>query len=169
MVTDTTADDQVAAFSSRGPTLVDMQAKPDLVAPGSHIVSLASAGSTLAGLRPQDLVPGTGGLPYLTLSGTSMAAPAVSGTIARMLQANPTLTPNLVKAVLQYTSVSQDGVDALTQGAGFLNVDGAVRLARFLLTAREGDAYPLDASWSRHIVWGNFVVSGGVLRPDGSA
>ena len=44
-----TDDDEVSAFSSRGPTLVDLGAKPDLVAPGSRIVSLAAPGSTLVG------------------------------------------------------------------------------------------------------------------------
>ena len=70
--------------------------------------------------------------PYLSLSGTSMASPVVSGTIALMLQANPALTPNLVKAILQFTAESRDGYDALTQGAGFLNTRGAVELAQSL-------------------------------------
>ena len=42
--------------------------------------------------------------PYLSLTGTSMAAPVVTGTVALMLQANPSLTPNGVKAILQYTA-----------------------------------------------------------------
>ena len=33
-----------------------------------------------------------------------MAAPVVSGTVALMMQANPSLTPNMVKAILQYTA-----------------------------------------------------------------
>ncbi|HMD36253.1 MAG TPA: S8 family serine peptidase, partial [Vicinamibacterales bacterium] len=60
----------------------------------------------------------TGYLPYLSQSGTSMAAPVVTGTVALMLQANPALTPNAVKAILQYTAQTYAGYDVLTQGAG---------------------------------------------------
>ena len=67
-----------------------------------------------------------------------MAAPVCRGTVALMLQANPTLTPNLVKAILQYTAQVYDGYNPLTQGAGFLNALGAVRLARFYATAQPG-------------------------------
>ena len=49
---------------------------------------------------------------------------------------NPRLTPNLVKAILEYTSQEYDGYNPLEQGAGFLNALGAVRLARFYATAR---------------------------------
>ena len=61
-----------------------------------------------------------------------MAAPVVSGTVALMLQANPKLTPNLVKAILQYTAQVYAGYKPLEQGAGFLNALGAVQLARVL-------------------------------------
>ena len=77
-------------------------AKPDLVAPGSRIVSLNDDGSYLANARQADLVAGThGNAPFLhlTLSGTSMAAPEVTGVVARMPQADPGLTPNGVKAL----------------------------------------------------------------------
>ena len=59
-----------------------------------------------------------------------------------MVQANPALTPNAVKAILQYTASTAPNTSPLEQGAGFLNVQGAVQLARFFATAREGDAYP---------------------------
>jgi serine protease AprX len=166
------SDDRVAGYSSRGPTAFDFAAKPDLVAPGTRIVSLNDDGSALALRNPQDLVAGSNGggaFPYLTLSGTSMAAPVVSGVVARMLQANPALTPNAVKAILQYTATVTPEVDYLSQGAGFLNTDAAVSLARFYATAGEGDSYVIDGGWSKHIIWGNRRVSGGVLQPWGSA
>ena len=68
--------------------------------------------------------------PYLSLSGTSMSTAVVSGSVALLLQANPSLTPNAVKAVLEYTAQIYPSYDALTEGAGFLNAYGAVQLAR---------------------------------------
>ncbi len=171
MGTADTSDDRVAGYSSRGPTAVDFAAKPDLLAPGTRIVSLNDDGSELAGRFPQELVVGVrgGAFPYLTLSGTSMAAPAVSGVVSRMLQANPSLTPNAVKAILQYTAAFTAEGDVLSQGAGFLNAGGAVSLARFFATADQGDVFPSDPAWSGQIIWGNQLVSGGVLQPWGTA
>ncbi len=51
-----------------------------------------------------------------------------------MMQANPQLTPNAVKAILQYTAEVYAGYDALTEGAGFVNAKGAVALARQFAT-----------------------------------
>src|SRR5262249_25575460 len=103
----TRADDQIASFSSRGPTAHDFQAKPDVVATGVGIASLAVPGTTLFNLEPPYLLSGLlGGTtkPYLSLSGTSMASPVVAGTVALMMQANPRLTPNLTKAIIEYTA-----------------------------------------------------------------
>jgi serine protease AprX len=66
------------------------------------------------------------------LNGTSMATPAVAGAAVLILQANPTLTPNLVKTLLMYTSQPLAGANLLEQGAGELNVEGAVRLAKLV-------------------------------------
>jgi serine protease AprX len=165
-------DDVMAGYSSRGPSAIDFEAKPDLVAPGTGIVSLSDPTSTLYTAKAEYLLSGTRPTsykPYLSLSGTSMAAPIVSGTVALMIQANPSLTPNLVKAILQYTSQPYNGYDALTQGAGFLNSRGAVQLARFFRTARQGDRIPLSLSWSKQIIWGSHRITGGFILPAANA
>jgi serine protease AprX len=155
-------DDLMGTYSSRGPTYIDFGAKPDLVAPGTGTVSLASPGSNLNLANVLALLPGTratASLPYLSLTGTSMAAPVVSGVVALMLQANPTLTPNAVKAILEYTAQQYPGYNALEQGAGFLNAVGAIRVARFYKTAQPGDRLPPQAMWSKHVIWGNHLMS----------
>jgi hypothetical protein len=165
-------DDTMASFSSRGPTYLDWAAKPDLVAPGVGTVSLAAPGSFLYATRSDALLGGTVSsidFPYLSLSGTSMAAPVVTGTIAAMLQANPNLTPNALKAILQYTAQLYPDYDPLTQGAGFLNAIGAIRLARFFATAAPGQTVPTQDMWSRQLIWGNYLLSGGVPVPDSNA
>ena len=166
-------DDVIASYSSRGPTMIDFGAKPDLVAPGSGTVSLSVPGSLFYTTKTAYLVAGNvKGLsftPYLTLSGTSMATPVVAGSVALMIQANPALTPNEVKAILQFTAQVYKGYDYLTQGAGFINTLGAVRLSRFFAVAHKGDRYPNMKTWSQHIFWGNRRVTGGVLTPGGTA
>ncbi|HEY1913170.1 MAG TPA: S8 family peptidase [Vicinamibacterales bacterium] len=168
MGTLTRSDDTMASFSSRGPTFIDYGAKPDVVAPGTGTVSLAVPGSTLYYTKAVDLLDGVlhlGSHPYLALSGTSMAAPVVSGTVALMLQANPNLTPNLIKAIIQYTAQPYRGYKPLEQGAGFLNTLGAVRLAAFYASNTRGTQMPVQTIWSQHVIWGNHMLSGGYLNP----
>ena len=164
-------DDTIAAFSSRGPTAVDRAAKPDLVAPGVGTESLSVPGSALYNSLSPYLLNGTvptSYSPYLSLSGTSMAAPVVTGTVALMLQANPSLTPNAVKAILQYTAQTYPNYNALTQGVGFLNARGAVELARFF-GSPSTVAYPSTAGWSQQLLWGNYRIQGGQLTTDANA
>ena len=160
-------DDVVAAFSSRGPAPIDENAKPDLVAPGVNIESTADPSSALYAANPASRLWGsakTGSEPYLSLTGTSMAAPVVTGAIALMLEANAALTPNAVKGILEYTAEARDGYNHLTQGAGFLNARGAVELARaFAGTTLVPELSGDPVRWSRHIIWGNRRVSGGTL------
>jgi serine protease AprX len=165
-------DDVIASYSSRGPSAVDFEAKPDLVAPGSGVVSLADPSSLFYSQKAANLLTGsraTSYKPYLSLSGTSMAAPVVSGTVALMMQANPSLTPNMVKAILQYTAQSYGRYNALTQGAGFLNAEGAVQLAKFFKSARSGDRLYLRREWSKRIHWGSYRIGGGLIRPTANA
>lgn len=169
-MTDARGDDAIAGFSSRGPTLIDRAMKPDLVAPGVGIESLADASSTIYALHPGARIWGTvdtAAAPYVSLTGTSMAAPVVTGTIALMLEANPALTPNLVKALLHYTAEAKAGFPLTAQGAGFLNARGAVQLAAALDDGNVAIADP--TRWSRHILWGNQRVRGGEIAADANA
>ena len=172
-------DDAIGAFSSRGPTWIDFSAKPDIVAPGVGIESLAEPWTTLYDRYAAYLLPGVDPFawtsPYLSLSGTSMAAPVVAGTVALMLEANPELTPNAVKAILQYTAQVKAGDDFLTQGAGYLNARGAVRMARFFAAPQAGFGEASDpiageqVAWSQHLIWGNHRITGGVPLPGSNA
>jgi serine protease AprX len=165
------ADDTIAAFTSRGPAALDHRAKPDLVAPGIGIESLSTPDSSLYATAAAYLLPGTRitpQLPYLSLSGTSMSAPVVSGTVALMLQVNPTLTPNAVKAILQYTAEVYAAYDHLTEGAGFLNAKGAIELARYLARPSTSE-YPDSSRWGAAVIWGNLLVKGGRLSADANA
>ena len=166
-------DDVVAGFSSRGPSPIDHVVKPDLVAPGVGIDAATEPTSALYASQPTQRSWGsvrTVSEPYLSLTGTSMAAPVVAGAIALMLEANPELTPNAVKAILQYTAETRKGFDHFTQGAGFLNARGAVELSRSF-----GDpAWPAEFStdpvtWSRHIIWGNRRIGGKPLDAHANA
>jgi serine protease AprX len=164
-------DDTVATFSSRGPSAIDHVAKPDVVAPGVGIESLSDPDGTLYTTRGQYLLDGTvptSYKPYLSLSGTSMAAPVVAGTVALMIQANPSLTPNEVKAIIQYTAQVRSWYDPLTRGGGFLNAEGAVRLAQYLSNP-SSYAYPDSTIWSKRIIWGNQMLRGGRLTADANA
>ena len=109
MGTPARADDLIASYSSKGPTLIDHIAKPDLVAPGNHEVSLFGAAGYFSSNYPANEVPKSyyhngnsskASVDYYMMSGTSMAAGAVSGAVALVLEAQPTLTPDQVKARL---------------------------------------------------------------------
>ena len=150
------ADDTMAAFSSRGPAAIDRTAKPDLVAPGVGIESLSAPGSRLYVSGAAYLLNGTMPTsypPYMSLSGTSMSAPVVAGTVALMLEANPSLSPDSVKAILQYTAQPYAGYGTMTQGAGFLNAKGAVELAAYL-GGPAGTAPPDATGWGQQLIVG---------------
>ncbi|HXM35400.1 MAG TPA: S8 family serine peptidase, partial [Pyrinomonadaceae bacterium] len=143
--TDVRSDDAVTTYSSRGPTLVDGLVKPDLVAPGNKIGAAetsASGGGIIGSLVSGSSGPVATGS-YQLLSGTSFSTPAVSGTVALMLAANPSLKPAFVKAVLMrtaqrlpvYESMIENGRMStferiITEGAGELNASAAVTVAK---------------------------------------
>jgi serine protease AprX len=111
------SDDTVASFSSRGPT-IDNILKPDLGAPGTKIIAPMAPGNTLATKYPQVVYDSN----YMRLSGTSMAAPFVTAAVALVLQKNPGLKPNAVKAILMTTAERRSRWNTLGWGAGELNI-----------------------------------------------
>ena len=99
-----TDDDFIANFSSRGPTL-DKIRKPDLIAPGVDIMSLSYKNLNN----------------YTALSGTSMAAPIVSGAAALLLSSDPNYTHFDIKKILT-GACSKINASSYDQGAGILDL-----------------------------------------------
>ena len=165
-------DDEIASYSSKGPTLIDHIVKPDIVAPGNLLVSTELPGVTLEQTEAGNVVPysfymyGGSSAPstsYFTLSGTSMATGVVSGMVADLLQAHPALTPDQVKARLmksasktfpKSSSVYDPATgntyvsyyDVFTVGAGY--VDLAAALAN--TDSARGSAMSPTAAYDPH-------------------
>ena len=188
--TDTRVDDVIASYSSKGPTLLDHVVKPDLVAPGNRIVSLRATGSTLDNkYSAYEIKSSNGSSAYYRLSGTSMATPLVAGAAALMLQKNPTLTPDQVKARLLKTAWKgfstfssaadesgnsyNDQYDVFTYGAGYLDVASALGSTDWstgvalspsaTYDSASGNVYLVNTNsviWGTSVVWGNSVIWG---------
>jgi serine protease AprX len=187
----------VTSYSSKGPTLLDHIAKPDLVAPGNLVISLYVPASTLGNTNPNlaiypcnstgQICSAAYGQPdFIQLSGTSMATPVVSAAAALLLQQNPSLTPDQVKARLMktsykglgnyYTAYDQSGnpypmqSDIFSEGAGAVDVMaaltnsdlapsgiGAAKSPQVAYDPQSGNAYLVpDPS----TIWGNAVLWG---------
>jgi subtilisin family serine protease len=100
---------EIAGFSSRGPT-VDGRIKPDIVSPGQNIISAVNYRTYSPWMRDITTYSSVfvGNRQFWSVfSGTSMAAPHVTGIVALMLQVNPNLTPQQIKNIL-YRTASRD-------------------------------------------------------------
>jgi len=185
-------DDRIPNYSSAGPTWYDGYMKPDIVSPGHNIVAVAAKKGYLYQTYPQLKAADPD---YMLLSGTSMATAVTTGSIALLVEANrsansypyhPSLTPNAVKAILEYTALGihdDAGVeyDPLRKGSGSLNTKGAIDLGRTVKTGTSTGGYWLTTTpfpwttidgvsleWNQAIVWGNAIVWGstvGVNQP----
>jgi serine protease AprX len=134
--TTTATDDSLCTISSRGVT-EDGFAKPDLVAPGRKIVSALAAGPNGQGVTLATEFPGriTADGRHIRLSGTSMAAPVVTGGIALLLERQPGMHPDQVKQLLHNTSHTYPGqldgagvVDAAKAMVGAANPPNSVQV-----------------------------------------
>ena len=140
------ADDGIASYSSRGPRRDNNdgnpynEMKPDISAPGTNIIQAEAcyaSGSCYNRLPGQDAADngysGRG-------SGTSYAAPAVTGVIALIIEANPELNPLEIREILRLTAERRETLSS-ADGEG----------------VEEGPwaTYPeLDPYWNRHFGWG---------------
>ena len=123
-------DDIIAPYSSRGPTRFDFAVKPDVVAPGTRIVSLESTSNYLVKTFPSWHVAGTGKNAYMRLSGTSMATAVVSGGAALLLDANPNLSPWQIKLALQMGARFKADGGLIAGGAGAVNFPSSLKLSQ---------------------------------------
>lgn len=136
-------DDEVAGWSSRGWTQ-DGVRKPELLAPGTRLVSTLAPNSDFEDLCPNCVVSDR----YFRLSGTSMATGVVSGVVALMLEENPWMSPNQVKGALMSTlrdvRGTGSGVDAEAALDARATANGGLTPSRYINPAT-GDL----ADWAR--------------------
>jgi len=121
-----TLNDVAAPWSAFGYT-ADGFAKPDIGAPGRYMIGPVPVNSTLASERPDHVVsPG-----YMSLSGTSFAAPVVSGSAAQVIARHPNWTPDQVKGALMVTARATPNAIPGSLGVGEVS---AARAARYWKT-----------------------------------
>lgn len=132
----TSISDTIAAFSSRGPVIIDssFRIKPNIAAPGVAVRSTIRNGG------------------YAAYSGTSMASPHVSGTVALLISAFPSLAGKVElledileksadQKTLRYTCGPDSGtvVPNIVYGYGRLNAYRAWKMAKELLSTGTGN------------------------------
>lgn len=174
--------DRIATYSSRGPSRLDYVLKPDIMAPGNLVVSTLADGSYLdTNYSARNQVPllsyalgllGADHNKYFVLSGTSMASPVVAGAAALLLQANPNLSPDTIKARLMLSAdkwTQPDGTaDPCTFGAGYVNVTAALTNTAIATQYAMSPSLSEDASgnvyinmdraiWGAHAIWGTGI------------
>jgi len=114
-------DDDVASFSSRGPTIYNVK-KPDILAPGVDIVSLRSPNSYLDRAQKNSRVESN----YFALSGTSMATPICAGIVALIKESNPQLRPDDIKNLLTSGTILWKDRDYNVYGAGYIDANNSI-------------------------------------------
>ena len=112
------SDDKLASFSSYG-TTQDGFSKPDVVAPGRHIITTLASNSSFKLNYPTFMV----GSQYIQLGGTSVAAPSLAGVAALYVESNPTVRPGQAKGVLLATA---NALAFAGSGAGYPDAAHAI-------------------------------------------
>jgi serine protease AprX len=145
-------DDEIAPFSSRGPT-PDGFEKPDVVAPGTTIVATRDVGSAVDQAHPDAVVDEN----YFKGTGTSQSGAVVSGIAALMYEANPSLTPKRVKGILMGTAF-KSAAYRVGGGDGLVDASGAVLAATSVVANPNSGLVPSTGSGSLERSRGRFHV-----------
>jgi serine protease AprX len=173
------SDDILTTYTSRGPSYLDHVVKPDLVAPGNRTISLRAAGSTLDRNYPalrvkqgeyrDDAASFDADSPYFQLSGSSMSAGVVSGMVALMIQADPGLNPDTIKARLMKSAEKRLDFDVFSEGAGLADLNAALDLTGVVsvpalspkaiwtdqgIVLQDAGQLWQDAAWGGDSLWG---------------
>ena len=129
----------LATFSSVGPT-VDGRMKPDVIAPGTFIVSAVNSYDTYKSSYPtaSAVVWNEKTYNYSYMQGTSMAAPFISGVVATWLQAYPQLDSEQIRAVLQKTAINDEYTNSSTCGYGKIDAYAGLKEVLALAANIEG-------------------------------
>lgn len=143
-----TKEGAMSSFSSRGPAVADGGVKPEITAPGSAINAARAAG-TLEGAATGEF--------YATLSGTSMATPHVSGAAAVLKQRHPDWDAQRLKSALIGAADPVDGADVYQQGAGSVDVPGALssKVTASPAAVSAELAWPYGGSLTRTVTYRN--------------
>lgn len=157
----------IASFSSFGPTL-DERMKPDIAAPG---VNVASSLSSFTDQSPTTLVNVDfqgGSYPFGRLSGTSMAAPAVAGIVALILEADPEMTPADVKELIRITARTDANTGTIPVGGSTRWGAGKVNAYHAVVQAL-GITGIAEATSDGPVIWPNPVTDQCCIQADGPA
>lgn len=144
------SDDYIPHFSGQGPTL-DGFVKPEVIAPGGHVLGLMNLQSELAQSYPEF----HNGYRYFEMSGTSQSSAVVAGAVALMLQLDPELSPDQVKCKLlssasaALTDDESMAYSVFRQGAGLVDVQAAID-SPHLNCANDGMDITADLNDTQH-------------------
>lgn len=130
-------DGNLSSYSSWGPTTTYLF-YPDVCAPGNNIISTESIYSLISNEQRfiEEYVDYSGYYDYIPLSGTSMSCPMVSGALALLLQAYPSVNPQSAKIALKEGARKINSHSDLKFGEGIINISDSIIFLTSVFSAR---------------------------------
>ncbi len=125
---------EMGGFSSRGPVQGLGQVKPDLSAPGVHVLAACPPASLLGALAAASTPTAPN---YIAIDGTSMATPHTAGAAALITQAHPDWTPDVIRTVLINTSTNMRDQSGTPKAEGHTTADSIIAQGGGLMDVKE--------------------------------